>query len=107
MLKLASAIRGGWPLSAPSWRRRTPRSSGAPGWWWSTVGESSRHRPARRTGGTAMPAYSERGVHGQTVTRIAQRILSGDPAELETIDVAALQDELDVSLTVVREALKV
>jgi DNA-binding FadR family transcriptional regulator len=54
-----------------------------------------------------MPAYSERGVHGQTVTRIAQRILSGDPAELETIDVAALQDELDVSLTVVREALKV
>ena len=54
-----------------------------------------------------MPAYSERGVHGQTVTRIAQRILSGDPAELETIDVAALRAELDVSLTVVREALKV
>ena len=54
-----------------------------------------------------MPAYSERGVHGQTVARIAQRILAGDPAELETIDVAALQAELDVSLTVVREALKV
>jgi GntR family transcriptional regulator, galactonate operon transcriptional repressor len=54
-----------------------------------------------------MPAYSERGVHGQTVVRIAQRILAGDPAELETIDVAALQAELDVSLTVVREALKV
>ena len=54
-----------------------------------------------------MPAYSERGVHGQTVARIAQRILAGDPAELETIDVAALRAELDVSLTVVREALKV
>ena len=54
-----------------------------------------------------MPAYSERGVHGQTVALIAQRILSGDPAERETIDVAALQAELDVSLTVVREALKV
>jgi len=54
-----------------------------------------------------MPAYSERGVHGQTVAWIAQRILAGDPAELETIDVAALQAELDVSLTVVREALKV
>src|SRR5262249_20923845 len=57
-------------------------------------------------GGTAMPAYSERGVHGQTVARIAQRILAGDPGELETIDVAGLQPELDVSLTVVREALK-
>lgn len=54
-----------------------------------------------------MPAYSERGVHGQTVARIAQRILSGHPAEQETLDVAALQAELDVSLTVVREALKV
>lgn len=54
-----------------------------------------------------MPAYSERGVHGQTVARIAQRILAGDPAELETIDVAGIQAELDVSLTVVREALKV
>lgn len=54
-----------------------------------------------------MPAYSERGVHGQTVARIAQRILAGDPAERETIDVAALQAEFDVSLTVVREALKV
>jgi GntR family transcriptional regulator, galactonate operon transcriptional repressor len=54
-----------------------------------------------------MPAYSERGVHGQTVARIAQRIFAGYPAERETIDVAALQAELDVSLTVVREALKV
>jgi GntR family transcriptional regulator, galactonate operon transcriptional repressor len=54
-----------------------------------------------------MPAYSERGVHGQTVARIAQRILAGDLAERETIDVAAVQAELDVSLTVVREALKV
>jgi DNA-binding FadR family transcriptional regulator len=54
-----------------------------------------------------MPAYSERGVHGQTVAAIAQRVLTGDLAERETIDVAALQAELDVSLTVVREALKV
>lgn len=54
-----------------------------------------------------MPAYSERGVHGQTVVRIAQRILAGELAERETLDVAALQAELDVSLTVLREALKV
>jgi DNA-binding FadR family transcriptional regulator len=54
-----------------------------------------------------MPAYSERGVHGQTVARIAQRILAGELAERETLDVAALQAELDVSLTVLREALKV
>lgn len=54
-----------------------------------------------------MPAYSERGVHGQTVVSIAQRILAGDLAEGATLDLTALQAELDVSLTVLREALKV
>ncbi|HLI36309.1 MAG TPA: FadR/GntR family transcriptional regulator [Streptosporangiaceae bacterium] len=54
-----------------------------------------------------MPGYLERGVHGQTVVSIAQRILAGDLAEGATLDLAALQAELDVSLTVLREALKV
>jgi GntR family galactonate operon transcriptional repressor len=51
--------------------------------------------------------YSRRGLHGQTVREMARRILSGELAEGETIDLAALEDELEVSRTVLREALKV
>jgi GntR family transcriptional regulator, galactonate operon transcriptional repressor len=51
--------------------------------------------------------YARRGVHGQTVEVIARRILAGEIAEGETLNIAALQDELDVSLTALREALKV
>jgi GntR family galactonate operon transcriptional repressor len=54
-----------------------------------------------------MAKYSGRGLHGQTVEVIGRRILSGEIAEGETIDVPALEAELDVSLTVVREALRV
>lgn len=54
-----------------------------------------------------MRRYLERGVHGQTVVSIARRILAGELAEGTTLDLAALQAELDVSLTVLREALKV
>ncbi|MBD2893045.1 FadR/GntR family transcriptional regulator [Actinomadura nitritigenes] len=54
-----------------------------------------------------MVRYSERGLHGQTVQEIARRILGGELNPGDTIDVAALGDELDVSLTALREALKV
>jgi len=54
-----------------------------------------------------MQQYAARGVHGQTVEVIAQRILTGQFAEGSTLDIAALQTEFDVSLTVLREALKV
>jgi GntR family galactonate operon transcriptional repressor len=54
-----------------------------------------------------MRQYVARGVHGQTVEILAERILTGRLAEGATIDIAALQIELDVSLTVLREALKV
>jgi GntR family galactonate operon transcriptional repressor len=54
-----------------------------------------------------MVRYAARGLHGQTVEVIAQRILTGGLAEGATLDIAALQDELDVSLTALREALKV
>ncbi|GAA0927083.1 FadR/GntR family transcriptional regulator [Virgisporangium aurantiacum] len=54
-----------------------------------------------------MPNYTGRGVHGQTVEIVAGRILSGEIPEGATINLAALQDELDISLTVMREALKV
>ncbi|GAA4445034.1 FadR/GntR family transcriptional regulator [Phytohabitans houttuyneae] len=54
-----------------------------------------------------MQQYAARGVHGQTVEVIAQRILTGQFAEGSTLDITALQAEFDVSLTVLREALKV
>lgn len=54
-----------------------------------------------------MEQYATRGVHGQTVEVIAQRILTGELAEGDTLDIAALQAEFDVSLTALREALKV
>ncbi|OLT12326.1 GntR family transcriptional regulator [Actinomadura sp. CNU-125] len=54
-----------------------------------------------------MVHYSERGLHGQTVQEIARRILTGELEPGDTIDVAALGDELDLSLTALREALKV
>ncbi|WP_422769661.1 FadR/GntR family transcriptional regulator [Plantactinospora sp. WMMC1484] len=54
-----------------------------------------------------MGQYARRGVHGQTVEVIARRILAGEIAEGATLNLTALQEELDVSLTALREALKV
>ncbi|GAA2133039.1 FadR/GntR family transcriptional regulator [Actinomadura napierensis] len=54
-----------------------------------------------------MVRYSERGLHGQTVQEIARRVLGGELSPGDTIDVAALGAELEVSLTALREALKV
>lgn len=46
-------------------------------------------------------------MHGHAVEHIGRRIVSGQLLEGETIDLQALEAELDVSRTVVREALKV
>jgi GntR family transcriptional regulator, galactonate operon transcriptional repressor len=54
-----------------------------------------------------MTPYARRGVHGQTVEALARRVLSGQIPEGATLDMAALQTELDVSLTALRESLKV
>ncbi|MEU4092422.1 FadR/GntR family transcriptional regulator [Streptomyces sp. NPDC026673] len=54
-----------------------------------------------------MRPYARRGVHGQTVETLARRVLSGEIPEGATLDMAALQSELDVSLTALRESLKV
>lgn len=54
-----------------------------------------------------MQSYSARGVHGQVLEVLAQRVLTGELAEGETLDLTALQAEFDVSLTVLREALRV
>src|SRR5690348_14187177 len=51
--------------------------------------------------------YSPRGVHGQTVETLARRILSEKLPEGTILDLPALREELDVSLTALREALKV
>ncbi|MFF4214014.1 FadR/GntR family transcriptional regulator [Streptomyces sp. NPDC001796] len=54
-----------------------------------------------------MTPYARRGVHGQTVEALARRILGGDIPAGATLDLVALQSELDVSLTALRESLKV
>ncbi|MER8011832.1 MULTISPECIES: FCD domain-containing protein [unclassified Streptomyces] len=54
-----------------------------------------------------MTPYARRGVHGQTVEALARRILGGELPEGATLDLVALQSELDVSLTALRESLKV
>jgi DNA-binding FadR family transcriptional regulator len=54
-----------------------------------------------------MTPYARRGVHGQTVETLARRVLSGELPEGATLDLVALQSELDVSLTALRESLKV
>ncbi|GAA0350001.1 FCD domain-containing protein [Actinoallomurus spadix] len=48
-----------------------------------------------------------RGVHAEVVEIIGHRIVSGELPEGATINVNALEEELDISLTAVREALKV
>ncbi|AEY85523.1 FadR-family transcriptional regulator [Streptomyces hygroscopicus subsp. jinggangensis 5008] len=54
-----------------------------------------------------MTPYARRGVHGQTVEALARRILGGEITEGATLDLVALQSELGVSLTALRESLKV
>jgi GntR family galactonate operon transcriptional repressor len=61
----------------------------------------------RESGVTGIQRGVSRGLHGQIVEVMAQRILSGQIAEGATINVTELQSDLGVSLTAVREALKV
>ncbi|WP_233624748.1 FadR/GntR family transcriptional regulator [Actinoplanes sp. ATCC 53533] len=57
----------------------------------------------KRTAG----GYQGRGLHGEVVELLGRRILSGEIAGGETLDVLGLEQELDVSRTVLREALRV
>ncbi|MFE3515247.1 FadR/GntR family transcriptional regulator [Streptomyces sp. NPDC059166] len=54
-----------------------------------------------------MAAYAGRGIHGQVVEKLGYRIVSGRISQGDTIDVRSLTEELDISLTVMRESLKV
>jgi DNA-binding FadR family transcriptional regulator len=52
-------------------------------------------------------AYGGRGIHGSVVEELGRRIVGGTIAEGATLDINALEAELDVSLTALREALRV
>ncbi|MFE4058789.1 FadR/GntR family transcriptional regulator [Streptomyces sp. NPDC059096] len=54
-----------------------------------------------------MAPYAPRGVHGRTVETLARRVLHGQLPEGATLDLPALRRELGISLTVLRESLKV
>jgi len=54
-----------------------------------------------------LPHNRPRGLHGQTVDTLARRVLSGEYPPGTVLDLPTLRTELDVSLTVLREALKV
>jgi DNA-binding FadR family transcriptional regulator len=51
--------------------------------------------------------YQGRGLHGEVVEVLGRRILSGEYADGEILDVPGLEQELDISRSVLREALRV
>lgn len=52
-------------------------------------------------------SYPGRGLHGEVVRRLGLRIVRGDHAPGDIIDIEALEPEFGVSKTVIREALRV
>lgn len=60
-----------------------------------------------RLRGSTLTEHRPRGLHGQTVETLAARILSDEWGEGTVLDLPALREELDISLTALREALKV
>lgn len=54
-----------------------------------------------------MASYNGRGLHGEVVDTIGRAIVQGELAESATLNLEQLQTDHDVSLTVIREALKV
>jgi GntR family galactonate operon transcriptional repressor len=61
----------------------------------------------RLGGRTVSGGYDGRGLHGQTVAVLGARIVSGELAQGAVLDLPVLGSELDLSLTVLREAIKV
>lgn len=57
--------------------------------------------------GDRMTAQRPRGLHGQVVHHLGARILSGDLPPGAILDLPALESELGISHTVLRESLKV
>ncbi|RFU82649.1 FadR family transcriptional regulator [Streptomyces triticagri] len=52
-------------------------------------------------------SYAGRGIHGAVVETLGARVVAGQVGEGATLDPRSLVTELDVSLTVIRESLKV
>ena len=58
--------------------------------------------------GTRTPGgYRGRGLNGEVVELLGRRILSGEFTDGQTLDMPGLEQELDISRTVLREALRV
>lgn len=55
----------------------------------------------------AAGSYQGRGLNGEVVEVLGRRVLSGEFAPGQTLDIPGLERELDVSRTVLREALRV
>ncbi len=79
----------------------------APGYVHNIQRIRSRLRFGRDAEGTTVSGYHGRGLHGQIVEAVGRSIVHGSHAEGDTLDLEALQRGFGVSLTVVREALKV
>ncbi|MCJ0893784.1 GntR family transcriptional regulator [Rhodococcus sp. WWJCD1] len=54
-----------------------------------------------------MTGYTGRGLHGTTVELLGSRIVDGTITPGETLDLRALGSEMDLSMTALREAIKV
>lgn len=52
-------------------------------------------------------ARPDRGLHGHVIDTLGRRIVGGEYAQRDTLDLAELADDLEVSHTVLREALRV
>lgn len=64
-------------------------------------------RGVRGEKGRNMAEYVGRGLHGQIVEKVGTRIVQGRLRVGETLDMTSLIDELGISQTVLREAVKV
>lgn len=71
--------------------------------------QQPRRTPSTTPTRTASPVrgYDGRGLHGEVVEALGRRIIASEVTEGATLDVTALERELDVSRTVLREALRV
>jgi GntR family galactonate operon transcriptional repressor len=58
-------------------------------------------------GRTARGGYRGRGLHGEVVEELGRRILARELLEGQTLELAELEAELEVSRSVIREALRV
>jgi GntR family galactonate operon transcriptional repressor len=59
------------------------------------------------SGRHSLHGYQGRGLHGEVVEELGRRIVAGEVAESQILELVGLEEELDVSRSVLREALRV